>query len=447
MKRRTFVQSTSALTAGLLVPKLPSYSKSKLTVAIIGTGLRGQGHIDLLLRRDDITIIATADPDAKMTALAMKLFEDRGLPLPKTYTQGNRDYLRMLDTEKPDAVIIATPWEWHVEQAVAGLERNIYVGLEVAGGLSINDSWQLVNAQEASSTHLYFLENVCFRRDVMAVLNMVRKDMFGELIHLECGYQHDLRGVKFNDGVTPYNSGVEFGEKGYSESKWRTQHSINRNGELYPTHGLGPVAQYININKGNRLTHLTSMASKSRGLHNYIVNHPKGGAEHPNAQVEFALGDKVTTMLRCHNGETIVMHHDTNLPRPYSLGFRVQGTKGLWMDLHDSVHIEGQSPAHRWESDETYMEKYDHPLWKKYEHKAEGAGHGGMDFFLIHSFVEHAKKGERPPFDVYDAATWMAITPLSEQSIALGSQPQAIPDFTNGQWATRKNTFALSDDY
>ena len=183
MKRRTFVQSTSALTAGLLVPKLPSFSKSKLTVAIIGTGLRGQGHIDLLLRRDDITIIATADPDAKMTALAMKLFEDRGLPLPKTYTQGNRDYLRMLDKEKPDAVIIATPWEWHVEQAVAGLERDIYVGLEVAGGLSINDSWQLVNAQEASSTHLYFLENVCFRRDVMAVLNMVRKDMFGELIH------------------------------------------------------------------------------------------------------------------------------------------------------------------------------------------------------------------------------------------------------------------------
>ena len=129
----------------------------------------------------------------------------------------------------------------------------------------------MVNAQEASSTHLYFLENVCFRRDVMAVLNMVRKDMFGELIHLECGYQHDLRGVKFNDGVTPYNSGVEFGEKGYSESKWRTQHSINRNGELYPTHGLGPVAQYININKGNRLTHLTSMASKSRGLHNYCL--------------------------------------------------------------------------------------------------------------------------------------------------------------------------------
>jgi len=448
MKRRSFIQNTTALSAGLLLPTSPQYSnKSQLKIAVIGTGLRGQGHIDLLLRRDDVTVVATADPDTRMNRETLQMFKDRGVTAPKAYTKGNRDYLRMLDAERPDAVIIATPWEWHVEQAVACLERNIYVGLEVAGGLSVNDSWQLVRAQEASSTHLYFLENVCFRRDVMAVLNMVRQDLFGELIHLECGYQHDLRGVKFNDGKTPYNSGVDFGEKGYSEAKWRTQHSINRNGELYPTHGIGPVAQYININRGNRLTHLTSMASKSRGLHNYVVNHPKGGEDHPSAQVNFSLGDKVTTMLRCHNGETIVMHHDTSLPRPYSLGFRVQGTKGLWMDLNDSLHIEGTSPAHRWESDEDYMKAYDHPLWKKYAHKAEGAGHGGMDYFLVNSFVEHAKRVERPPFDVYDAATWMAITPLSEQSIAMGSMPQAIPDFTNGQWATTPSTFALSDEY
>ena len=281
----------------------------------------------------------------------------------------------------------------------------------------------------------------------MAVLQMVREGIFGEMVHLECGYQHDLRGVKFNDGVTPYNSGAEFGKKGYSEARWRTQHSVNRNGDLYPTHGIGPVAQYTDLNRGNRMLFMTSMASKSRGLHEYIVNHPKGGPDHPNAKVDFKLGDKVTSMIRTVNGETIVVHHDTNLPRPYSLGFRVQGTKGLWMKVRDGIHVEGLSPSHRWEDSESYLEKYDHPLWKRHEQKAIGAGHGGMDFFLMHSFIEHAKRGENPPFDVYDAASWMAITPMSEQSIAMGSAPIYFPDFTDGKWIDRKNTFALSDEY
>ncbi|NRB62205.1 MAG: gfo/Idh/MocA family oxidoreductase, partial [Saprospiraceae bacterium] len=268
--------------------------------------------------------------------------------------------------------------------------------------------------------------------------------LFGEMIHLECGYQHDLRAVKFNDGITAYKSGVEFGKDAFSEARWRTWHSVYRNGELYPTHGIGPVAHYVNLNRGNRLTHLTSMSSKSRGLHDYIVSHEKGGANHPNAKVEFALGDKVTTLLRTANGETIVMHHDTNLPRPYSLGFRVQGTKGLWMDVNSSLHIEGKSPEHRWEEAASYLKEYDHPLWKKYGEEASGAGHGGMDFFLLHAFVESVKKGEPAPIDVYDAATWMAITPMSEESIQKGSQPVSFPDFTRGKWMYRKPIFAFT---
>ena len=253
------------------------------------------------------------------------------------YDQGPHDYVRMLDKEKIDAVIIATPWEWHSQMAIAAMKAGVFTGVEVSGAFSLDECWELVNAHESTGTPLYFLENVCFRRDVMAVLNMVKKGLFGELIHLECGYQHDLRGVKFNDGVTPYNSGVEFGDKGFSEAKWRTWHSVYRNGDLYPTHGIGPVAQWININRGNRMETLVSMASKSRGLHEYIINHPKGGPDHPNAKLEFRLGDKVTTMVKCTNGETIVLHHDTNLPRPYSLGFRVQGTKGIWMDVNKSM--------------------------------------------------------------------------------------------------------------
>lgn len=177
------------------------------------------------------------------------------------------------------------------------------------------------------------MENVCYRRDVMAILNMVRKGMFGELIHGQGGYEHDLRGVLFNDGVTAYNSGVEFGKNAYSEAQWRTAHYVNRNGELYPTHGLGPIAVMMDINRGNRMTKLSSISSKKRGLHKYIVEHPKGGPNHPNAKINFKEGDIVNTQIQCANGETILLTHDTSLQRPYNLGFRVQGTEGIWQDF------------------------------------------------------------------------------------------------------------------
>ncbi len=420
----------------------PSKAKDGLRVAVLGSGYRGQSHIDLLLRRSDCQVVAIADLDARMIASTLSLFSERGLSTPKVYDQGPEDYLRLLATETVDAVIIASPWRWHTPMAIAAMEAGKYVGLEVAGAFSIDECWQLVNTHEKTGQHLFFLENVCYRRDVMAVLQMVKKGLFGELLHLEGGYQHDLREVKFNDGQQAYGGGVEFGEKAFHEAKWRTQHAVHRNGDLYPTHGVGPVANYININRGNRFVGITSMASKARGLHDYIVNHPKGGPQHPNAAVEFKLGDKVTSMLSCNNGETVVLHHDTNLPRPYSLGFRVQGTKGLWMDVNQSIYLEGQSPeAHRWEKAQPYLKKYDHPLWKKYETEAEGAGHGGMDYFLLRDFVECAKANKRPPLDVYDAATWQAITPLSEQSIAGGGSLQHFPDFTRGRWMDRVADF------
>ncbi len=412
----------------------PLSSKEKIRVAILGSGLRGQSHIDLLLRRDDCQVTAIADIDSQMIARSRALFEEHGAAFPSLYDQGPEDFRRLLEREDVDAVIIATPWRWHTPMAVAAMQAGKFVGMEVAGAFSLEECWQLVHTHEATGSHLFFLENVCYRRDVMAISQMVKAGLFGELLHLEGGYQHDLREVKFNDGQQPYGGGVEFGKKGFHEAKWRTQHSVHRNGDLYPTHGIGPVAQYIHINRGNRFVGITSMASKARGLHDYILQHPKGGPNHPNATIEFKLGDKVTSLISCNNGETIVLHHDTNLPRPYSLGFRVQGTKGLWMDVNKSLHIEGLSKAHQWEDTQSYFEQYDHPLWKKYEAQAVGAGHGGMDFFLIHEFVEAVKSNSRPPIDVYDAAAWMAITPLSEQSIASGGGLQAFPDFTNGKW-------------
>ncbi|RYG42541.1 MAG: Gfo/Idh/MocA family oxidoreductase [Chitinophagaceae bacterium] len=451
MERRTFIRSaaTAGAAAVVLDPVLGYGQKvEKVRVGMIGCGMRGQNHLDLLLRRDDVEVVAIADPDTKSAvAVSLKMCAKAGKRTPIIFSKGEEDYKNLLKRSDIDAVIIATPWEWHTRQGIDAMRAGKYVGMEVCGAQDVQECWDLVNASEETGIGVYAMENVCYRRDVMAVLNMVRDNLFGEMLHLHGGYQHDLRGVKFNDGTTPYDSGVEFGEKGFSEAKWRTNHSVHRNGDLYPTHGLGPIHNMVDINRGNRLLSLASVSTKARGLNRYIVNHPKGGPNHPNAKVKFKLGDIVTTTMTTANGETIVLSHDVNSPRPYSLNFRVQGTAGLWMDDFDSIHIEGKSPAHKYEKDTAYMQQYDHPLWKKYANSATGAGHGGMDYFVIHAFIESIKRKAPFPMDVYDLATWYAITPLSELSIAQGGQVQSIPDFTKGKWMTRKPVFAFDDSY
>jgi len=278
------------------------------------------------------------------------------------------------------------------------------------------------------------------------VLNMVRQNLFGELLHFRCGYQHDLRGVKFNDGKTPYGKGVEFGAKGISESAWRTRHSLMRNADEYPTHGVGPIATMCNINRGNRFISLTSIATKAVGLHKYIVDN--GGESHPNAKLKFRQGDVITSMIETSNGETILVTHDCNSPRPYSLGFRVQGSEGLWEVDGNRIYIEGMAKKpHQWDDATEWLEKYDHPLWQKFGEKATGAGHGGMDFFVMNSFIESAKLNIAPPLDAYDAAAWSAITPLSEASIEHHGEPQDFPDFTRGNWIKRKPFDWLKDTY
>lgn len=451
MNRRDFnKQSSIVAVAGLSMPSAifaSGFKKDKIKVGFIGLGARGHGTLELALEREDIIVTALCDIDQKACDRAFKSVEDKTGSKPKKYTSSNTAYKDLLADKNVDAVFICTPWEWHTPMSCDAMEAGKATACEVAGAMSIDECWRMVRTQERTKTPFMIMENVCYRRDVMAILNMARQGMFGELIHLEGGYQHDLREVKFNDGVNYYGGGVEFGEKGYSEAKWRTTHSVYRNGDLYPTHGIGPVGSFINNNRGNRMEYLTSMASKARGLHDYVVNHPKGGDNHPNAKVDFRLGDVVQTQIMMSNGETILLSHDTNLPRPYSLGFRVQGTKGLWMDVNKSLYIEGKSPSHKWELAEPYLKEYDHPLWKKHQDKAEGAGHGGMDWFVMNAFFEALKAGDEMPLDVYDHASWAAITCLSEQSIAQGGLPQSFPDFTDGKWMTRKPIFALGNNY
>ncbi|TXI68166.1 MAG: Gfo/Idh/MocA family oxidoreductase [Cyclobacteriaceae bacterium] len=448
--RRNFIKTSAAAGLGLTI--LPSGAllakdkAPKVRLGFIGVGLRGQSHLDLALKRTDTEVVTICDVQQRMVDMSLALVSKSGKPKPQVILDGPYGYKKLLEHKDIDAVIISTPWEWHTIMCLDAMNAKKYVGCEVITGMTVEECWQLVHTSERTGMPLMMLENVCYRRDVMAVLNMVRQNVFGELVHLQGGYQHDLREVKFNDGKNPYGGGAEFGEKGFSEAQWRTQHSVYRDGDLYPTHGIGPVAMMIDINRGNRFTQLVSYSTKAKGLHEHVVK--MSGADHPNAKVNFKLGDIVTTMISTTNKETILLQHDTNLPRPYSLGFRVQGTKGIWMDVNKSIYIEGQSAkAHQWEDAKAWLDKYDHPLWKKYGNDASGAGHGGMDWFVLNGFVEAVKRKTNTPQDVYDAVTWSAITPLSESSIQLGGESVEFPDFTQGQWMYRKNEFARTDDY
>ena len=450
MKRKEFIKTTALATAAMVIPAGSLFAgqrENKLSIGIIGVGLRGQSHLDLLLRRKDVDVTAICDVDDRMLTMSKTIITKSGKKMPQVYTGNDYAWRTMLEKEKLDGVVIATPWEWHKPMIIGSLEAGVkYVGTEVVLGITLQDHWDVVKAAEKYKGHVMMLENVCYRRDVMAVLNMVRQGLFGELVHLQGGYQHDLRNVKFNDGVNAIGHGVEFGPKAFSEARWRTNHSVHRNGDLYPTHGIGPIAHYINVNRGNRFLSLCSFSSKSRGLHDYIVK--MAGENTPNAKVRFKLGDVVTTSIDCANGETILLQHDTNLPRPYSLGFRVQGTDGIWMDVNKGIYIEGKSQkAHQWDEAQTWLDKYDHPLWQRWSKDTQGAGHGGMDFFVIHAFVESIKRNQPTPIDVYDSAAWSAITPLSEQSIELGNETVEFPDFTGGQWMYRTPVFALNNEF
>ncbi len=449
--RRNFIRNTALVGAGMSVlPNLASamYTsnlKEELNVGLIGVGLRGTNHLRNLLLRSDVRITALCDVDPERITIGKKLLAEAGKKAAAIFGNDPLDYLNLLALKEVDAVIIATPWLWHTRMTVDAMKAGKYAGVEVSAANTLEECWDLVNTHETTGTHMMILENVNYRRDVLAVLNMVKQGIFGEMVHFRCGYQHDLREVKFNDGKQPYGGGVEFGEKAISEARWRTEHSVKRNADVYPTHGLGPVAVMADINRGNRFLSLTSHATKGIGLHNHIVKN--GGKDHPNAKVKFKQGDVITTTIDTAKGETIIITHDCNLPRPYSLGFRVQGANGLWEVDGNRMYIEGESEPHRWDAADTWLAEYDHPLWKKYGEYAAGAGHGGMDFFVLNSFVESAKANIAPPMDAYDAAAWSAVTPLSEVSILHKGEPQDFPDFTRGLWMKRAPYNWMKDTY
>jgi predicted dehydrogenase len=441
MERREFIKNSAiAASAITILPtgSLFAANKDKVRLGYIGVGARGMSHISEGILRDDVEIVAICDIQERSLKVCREYIAKKGKPAPAEYTGGLDAYKKLLDRKDIDAVIIATPWQFHHPQAIDAMKAGKYVGCEVIAGLTVEDHWDIVHTSEKTGIPYMTLENVCYRRDVMAALNMSRQGLFGELVHVEGGYQHNLRGVLFNG-----KQGIEFGQDAYSEAQWRTQFNVDQDGDLYPTHGVGPCMNYVDINRGNRFTSMSSFSSKARGLSAYVEEKAPGNK---NAAINYKNGDVTQTMLNCANGETVLLTHDTHLPRPYSLGFRVQGTKGLWMDVANSVYIDHQSKQDdAWEPAKLWFDKYDHPLWKKYANDASGAGHGGMDWFVFNAFVESVKQKKQTPIDVYDSVTMSVITPLSTKSLKEGNAPQEFPDFTRGKWKTRKNTFALDD--
>ena len=426
-------------------------STERIRTGFIGVGNRGQGHLQTCVGLSNVEIVSICDISDRSLSAAKKIISGSNLPEPKVYTGNDFAYLEMLEKEDLDAVIISTPWEWHTRMAVASMKSGAYTGVEVPAATTIDECWDLVNTHEETGINLMFLENANYDRSFLAILNMVRQDVFGELLHCRCGYLHDLRGVKFNDGVEyDYVPGrpLKFGQDAYAEAQWRGLHSLRRNGDVYPTHGIGPVAKVLDIHNGNRFLSLSSFATKARGLKKYVDDY--GGANHPLSKVQWNCGDIVTSTINCANGETVIVTHNCNNPRPHVGEFMVQGTKGLWHEDWKSIYIENQSPVKdAYEADEKWMAKYNHKYWREDSENAEGAGHGGIDYMVLKDFFKAVKENKPAPIDVYDAAAWSAISALSEMSISRGNSPVDFPDFTRGQWIKFKDekVFALDDKF
>lgn len=406
-----------------------------IRTGIIGLGGRGFGQMKTILTMPDVDVIAVSDVyEDRMQNAQEEVLKCRG-----TKPFGTTDYRQLLIREDIEAVVVMTSWTTHITIACEAMEHGKVVAMEVGGASSVDECWKLVRTSERTGKGVMLLENCCYNLEELTLLNMVKKGLFGELIHCRGGYMHDLRD--------------EIG-KGDIIRHYRFDNFIHRNGELYPTHELGPIAQYLNLNRGNRMLSLVSMASKAVGQSEWMK---ENRADSPLANAKFNEGDIVTTMIKCANGETIVLTHDCTLPRPYSRGGYVQGTKGVWQEDNRSLFIEGLSPVdpddwtHRWESDKKYMEEHLHPLWKEYKEFGLRGGHGGMDYLVLRAFFESVQAHKPFPIDVYDTASWMVITCLSEQSIAMGSMPVPVPDFTDGAWIGRTkrepDIFSLDDVY
>ncbi len=404
--------------AGFAAPKL-----DVVRVAVIGLGARGSGHVEQLMLLDGVEVVAICDTHKPSLDASMKAVVGKGRPAPAAFGKDPLDYRRMLEMKNIDAVFIATPWELHVPMAVDTMKAGKHAFVEVPAAPTMAEAWALVDTSEQTQKHCMMMENVCYGREELMVLNMCRLGVFGELLHGEGAYIHDLR--------------EQMLEVGHGTGSWRTLHYTRRNGNIYPTHGLGPVAQYMNINRGDRFDFLTSVSSPARVREIYAREQLK--EDNPHKHLKFIAGDINTSIIKSVKGKTIMVQWDEQLPRPYSRLNLIQGTKGVWGGFPDRCVIEGVSAStDSWDQGDglkKFFDKYEHPLWKRMGEVAKkNGGHGGMDFVMLWRIIYCLRNGLPLDQDVYDAAAWSAVSPLSEWSVANRSQSIDFPDFTRGKW-------------
>jgi predicted dehydrogenase len=401
---------------------VPFERHETVRLAIVGTGLRGRSVLNEMLAVDGVRITALADIVPEKAARAAKMVTDAGQPAPALYTDGERAFERLVERDDVDIVYTATPWPWHVPVCLAAMQAGKHAAPEVPAATTIEDCWALVRTSEATRRHCLRMENCCYDFNEMLVDTMVKAGAFGEILYAEAAYIHDLREILFEDR---------------DEGLWRRIPHTQRNGNFYPTHGLGPVAWYLDIHKGDRFDYLVSMSTPERGLTEWRAAHiPR---ESPKWQEEYVEGDLNSSLIKTVRGRTILLQHAVTLPTPYSRLNSIRGTRGGFLDYPARIFREGQEGGESWRPlDDATKAQYTHPLWRRIGAIARAkGGHGGMDYIMAWRLIETMREGLPPDFDVYDAAAWSAPGPLSEASLALSSAPVRFPDFTRGDWSRR----------
>lgn len=398
--------------------------KERVKIGYIGLGRRGSYVLkNNISQMEDVDIIAICDLSERRMELACEIITKAGKPKPIMTT----DYREVIASPDIDAVFIMTPWFGRPEIAMEAMRAGKYTAIEVGCAENLQLCHDLVKTYEETGVPVMMLENCCYGRREMMVLNMVKQGLFGEIVHCTGGYHHYLNDVEL------FKVFKETDEEKFPHYRLARYREDNR--ENYPTHELGPISKVLNINRGNRFTSLASFGSKNVGLKTYAKNH--FGEDSPYT-TDYKQNDIVTTILSCAGGETVTIVLDTTLPRAYySRNFSVRGTLGMSDEARKVIFLEGMEEGIA-NNEEEMFKKYDHPLHSEYVAKGVKEGHGGMDWLVCRAFIESVKAGTNTPIDAYDTATWLAVGVLSEMSMKNGNTVVEFPDFTGGKWESRE---------
>ncbi len=418
---------------GLRVDPMPV-----VRMGVVGVGGRGWGVTDLFIKTGGVEVRAVCDIIPEKVANAKRWVTERGFATPAGYDDSEEAWKKLCERDDLDIIFVATPWELHTPIAVYAMKQGKHVCIEVPAAISVEECWDLVRTAEETQRHCTMLENCCYGETEMLTLSMQRRGVFGTLTHGECAYIHDLRSLLCSE---------------QGEGLWRRNHHILYNGNLYTTHGLGPVAQYMDINTGDKFEYVVSMSSVEAGLTKFAKDHfPEG---HKYRQERYICGDMNTTLIKTAKGRSIMLQHDVISPRPYSRINLLSGTGGTFADYPPRLALDEGNPfyipsegrekgnSHEWMEGSNlspYFEKYQSRIWKESGERArQNGGHGGMDFIMCYRLVESLKKGEALDINVYDTAAWCVIGPLSRISVANNGVPVQVPDFTRGEWKNAKS--------